>query len=60
MGLALDEPKEDDETHRLEDLSVIIDPFAAKIVKDHGGLSIRNGLFGPTAELNGATACGCG
>jgi hypothetical protein len=58
MGLALDEPKEGDERYELDSLAVIMDPFAAKIVKDSGGLSIKNGIFGPMAELSGATSCG--
>lgn len=58
MGLALDEPKEGDERYDVESLAVIMDPFAAKIVKDSGGLAIRNGIFGPMAELSGAAQCG--
>jgi hypothetical protein len=57
MGLALDEPKEGDERYDLESIAVIMDPFAAKIVKDSGGVAIRNGIFGPTAELTGAARC---
>jgi len=58
MGLALDEPREDDERLELGELSVVIDPFAAKIVKDAGGLNIRHTIFGPRAELHGAGSCG--
>ncbi len=60
MGLALDEPKEGDETHQVDGVNVIVDPFAAKIIRESGGLTIRNTLFGPMAELQGAAAgCGC-
>jgi len=57
MGLALDEPKEGDELYTVNDLPVIVDPFAMKIIKESGGLNIRSSIFGPTAELAGA-ACG--
>jgi len=60
MGLALDEPKEGDERLDVDGLNVIIDPFAAKIIRDSGGLRIRNSMFGPMAELEGAVAGGCG
>ncbi len=58
MGLALDEPKENDETHQVDGLRVVFDPFAAKIIKEAGGVDIRNRFFGPAAELHGAAACG--
>lgn len=58
MGLALDEPRESDQSFTIDGLNIIIDPFAAKLVKDAGGLSIRNSLFGPMAELQGVTGCG--
>jgi hypothetical protein len=38
----------------------VIDPYAAKIIKDAGGIVIRNNFFGPAAELRGAADCGCG
>jgi len=60
MGLALDEPREGDESHELDGLNVIIDPFAAKMVRDSGGVAIRNSLFGPMAELQSALGGGCG
>lgn len=59
MGLALDEPREGDETHQVDGLRVIMDPFAAKLVKESGGLHIHSSIFGPTAELAGAAGCGC-
>ncbi|MDA8405388.1 MAG: hypothetical protein M0T73_00800 [Deltaproteobacteria bacterium] len=59
MGLALDEPKEEDEHYTVNDLPIIVDPFAMKIIKESGGLNIRNSMFGPTAELAGAE-CGSG
>jgi hypothetical protein len=59
MGLALDEPKEGDEQFDVDGLNVIIDPFAAKMIKDSGGLRIRSSIFGPMAELTGAAAGGC-
>ncbi|MFH1113392.1 MAG: hypothetical protein V1792_05680 [Pseudomonadota bacterium] len=59
MGLALDEPRDGDETYQLEGLSLIIDPFAHKVIKDSGGLTIKHSLFGPVAELAGAGGCSC-
>ena len=59
MGLALDEPKEGDERLDVDGLNVIIDPFAAKIIRDSGGLRIRSSMFGPMAELEGKVAGGC-
>jgi Fe-S cluster assembly iron-binding protein IscA len=58
MGLALDEPRDGDQTYQLDGLDVVIDPFALKIINDSGGLSIKNTLFGPSAELEGAVGCG--
>jgi len=60
MGLALDEPRDGDETYQLEGLSVVIDPFAHKVIKDSGGLTIKHSVFGPVAELAGASAGSCG
>ncbi|MCA1960070.1 MAG: hypothetical protein LDL33_04670 [Desulfomonile sp.] len=57
MGLALDEPRDNDQSHTVDGLKIIIDPFAAKLVKDAGGLTIRNSIFGPQAELQGVTGC---
>jgi hypothetical protein len=59
MGLALDEPKEGDETHQIDGLQVIADPFATKIINESGGLTIKSSLFGPTAELNSPSGGGC-
>jgi hypothetical protein len=58
MGLALDEPRDDDETHTAHDIPIIMDPFAAKLVKDYGGIEIKNSVFGPMAKLSAAAACG--
>lgn len=60
MGLALDEPRDGDESFRVDEVPVIMDPFAAQVVKEAGGLTIRDTLFGPMAELAGATAECCG
>jgi hypothetical protein len=59
MGLALDEPKEADEHYTINEVPVIVDPFAMKIIKESGGLNIRSSIFGPTAELVG-TECSSG
>jgi hypothetical protein len=59
MGLALDEPRDGDETYQVDGLSVVVDPFAQKVIKDSGGLSIKHSIFGPVAELEGAAAGGC-
>ncbi|MCX5872916.1 MAG: hypothetical protein NTY51_06740 [Deltaproteobacteria bacterium] len=59
MGLALDEPKEGDEHYTVNELPIIVDPFAMKMIKESGGLKIKSSIFGPTAELAGA-ACGEG
>ena len=59
MGLALDEPRDGDETYQIDGLSVVCDPFAHRVIKDSGGLTIKHSIFGPMAELNGAVAGGC-
>jgi hypothetical protein len=59
MGLALDEPKEGDETRQIDGLQVIADPFAMKLINESGGLAIKSSLFGPTAELNSPSGGGC-
>jgi len=60
MGLALDEPKEGDETLQVNELPLIVDPFAMRIIRESGGLAIKHTLFGPTAELQSAgRGCGC-
>lgn len=60
MGLALDEPRDGDETYQVDGLSVVVDPFAQRVIKDSGGLTIKHSIFGPIAELAGAAAQGCG
>ncbi len=58
MGLALDEPRDGDETYQIDGISVIVDPFAYKVINESGGVAIKTSLFGPTAELtNAAAAC---
>ncbi len=59
MGLALDEPKDGDETHQIDGLQIIADPFAMKLINESGGLTIKSSLFGPTAELNTPSGGGC-
>jgi hypothetical protein len=60
MGLALDEPREGDEDYQVDDLKLIVDPFALKLIKESGGLNIKSGVFGPAAELESSVAGGCG
>ncbi|MEW6138204.1 MAG: hypothetical protein AB1733_08230 [Thermodesulfobacteriota bacterium] len=60
MGLALDEPRDGDERYEIDDISLAIDPFAMKVIKQYGGVSIRSTVFGPAAELQGMQAGGCG
>jgi hypothetical protein len=59
MGLALDEPREGDETYQVADLSVIVDPFALKLIKESGGVKIKSSVFGPMAELENASGGSC-
>jgi hypothetical protein len=59
MGLALDEPREDDERFDSDDLPIVMDPMAAKMVRESGGMAIRSTAFGPVAELRGMAAGGC-
>jgi hypothetical protein len=59
MGLALDEPKEGDQTYQVNGMSVIVDPFAMTIIKDAGGLAIKSNIFGPVAELENASCGSC-
>lgn len=59
MGLALDEPRDGDETYTLQDLRVVVDPFALRIIQDAGGIAIKSGIFGPMAELENASAGSC-
>lgn len=60
MGLALDEPRDGDEKYTVNELPVVVDPFALKLIKDSGGITIRSSVFGPMAELEGRAAGGCG
>ena len=60
MGLALDEPREGDENYQVDDLKLIVDPFAMRLIKESGGLNIKSGMFGPMAELESQVAGGCG
>ncbi len=60
MGLALDELKEGDEKHVVNELPLVVDPFAMKIIKESGGLSIKSSIFGPMAELVNSNSDGCG
>ena len=60
LGLALEEPKEGDEKYEVNGLTFILDPFALKLVKDAGGVTITNSYFGPVAELQAAANAGCG
>jgi hypothetical protein len=60
MGLALDEPKAGDASYEIDEIPLIVDPFAMKLIKESGGLSIKSSMFGPVAELQGREASGCG
>jgi hypothetical protein len=61
MGLALDEPREGDETYQINELPLIVDPFALKLIRESGGLTIKSSAFGPMAELDntGSGRCSC-
>lgn len=61
MGLALDEPREGDESYQINELPLIVDPFAHKVIKESGGLTIKSSIFGPVAELDGSAPgrCSC-
>jgi len=59
MGLALDEPKEGDESHQVDGLQVVVDPFAMRIIRESGGIKIKNTLFGPMAELQSCSSGSC-
>ncbi len=61
MGLALDEPHDEDKSYTVEDVPVIVDPFALKIITEAGGIKIKQSIFGPTAELTRAASgeCSC-
>jgi hypothetical protein len=61
MGLALDEPRDGDEAYDVDELRVIVDPFASKLIRESGGLHVKSGIFGPMAELESMAggSCGC-
>jgi hypothetical protein len=60
MGLALDEPRDGDEKYTVNELPLIVDPFALKLIKESGGIAIKSSVFGPMAELEGnGGGCGC-
>ncbi len=59
MGLALDEPKEGDESYQVDGLQLVVDPFAMRIVRESGGMNIKHTLFGPVAELQSSSGAGC-
>jgi len=61
MGLALDEPRDGDETYDIDELRVVVDPFALKLIRESGGVNIKSGMFGPMAELQSKVggSCGC-
>jgi hypothetical protein len=59
MGLALDEPREGDENYQINGLQVTVDPFALKVIRESGGITIRSSVFGPMAELNSAAGGSC-
>jgi hypothetical protein len=59
MGLALDEPKEGDENYQINGLPITVDPFALKLIRESGGITIRSSIFGPMAELNSASGGSC-
>ncbi len=59
MGLALDEPREGDENYQVNGLQVTVDPFALKLIRESGGITIRSSIFGPMAELNAASGGSC-
>ena len=60
MGLALDEPRDGDETFNTDGMSVIVDPFAMKLIRESGGVRVKSGMFGPMAELQSRVAGSCG
>jgi hypothetical protein len=60
MGLALDEPRDGDEKYTVNELPLVVDPFALKLIKDSGGITIKSSVFGPMAELESSASGGCG
>jgi hypothetical protein len=59
MGLVLDELRDGDTNYDIDEVPVVVDPFALKVIKDSGGVTIRSSLFGPMAELNASAGTGC-
>jgi hypothetical protein len=59
MGLALDEPREGDEKYQVNELPLIVDPFALKLITESGGVTIKSSIFGPSAELENVGHSGC-
>jgi hypothetical protein len=59
MGLALDEPRDGDESYNVDELRVIVDPFASKLIRESGGLHVKSGIFGPMAELQSSSCGSC-
>jgi hypothetical protein len=59
MGLALDEPRDGDQSYNVNEITLVVDPFALKIIQESGGISIKSSIFGPTAELENSQGGGC-
>jgi hypothetical protein len=59
MGLALDEPREGDASYEINNLPLVVDPFALKLIRESGGISIKSGTFGPMAELENCAGGSC-
>jgi hypothetical protein len=59
MGLALDEPRDDDATYEINDVPLVVDPFALKLIRESGGINIKSGMFGPMAELENCSGGSC-
>jgi hypothetical protein len=59
MGLALDEPRDGDSSYEINEVPLVADPFAMKLIREAGGINIKSGIFGPTAELDNSS-CGTG
>lgn len=59
MGLALDEPRDGDATYEINEVPLVVDPFALKVIKESGGINIKSGMFGPTVELQNCAGGSC-
>ncbi len=59
MGLALDEPREGDASYEINNLPLVVDPFALKLIRESGGINIKSGTFGPMAELENSAGGSC-